>query len=441
MGFLERLFGKKQEDKTVTETNEGTLDINTANDFLKKIYNENFQSFKDRIKGSYEEIQIALKNLKDSLSNLDKASFTDSIDSAELHMVLSQRKSFINKMKIMISQLNKLIDFNLDSIISYQQSSLHSVNQTNDSTVKEFRLFEGLFEEESKAAFENFKTVYNSIKNFSNLVSEAKKLLSPTIDVQNALDLLKKDIESMQKNKKEIDDYNKRLSDVGDELKSEEEKLRELESSNEWKRFNQLVEKKKELESQVSEVKSSISQNFSKIDRPLRKFQHLVQRGIGEVDDEKALDRFLDSPVDSIIETKKFKLMNSILEKVRHGISSGAIDIKDKDKELSEINWLIDHEIFEELVAKHDSLLEEVKKLEKDISEQDIHKSKNVFESHIEQLNRESKTITEEIERIKKQVEKLTVSIQEKKPNLEKNLSELVNEKVTIDLDHLPARV
>ncbi len=433
LGFLERLFGKKQEDKTVTEINEETFDINTASDFLKKKYDEDFQSFKDRAKGSYEEIQAALKNLKDSLSNLEKASFNDSIDSLSLHMILSQRKSFINKMKIMINQLDKPLDLNFDSIINYQNSSSHSVNETNYNTVKEFSLFEGLFEKESKAAFENFKTVFNATKNFINLVTEERKLLDPVTDAQDVLDLLRNDLESIQKRKKEIEDCNNKLSNLATEIKSEEGRLIELESGDEMKRFKQLLKKKEELNSQVSEIRFTISQNFSKIDRPLRKFRHLVQRGTEEIDDEKALDKFLDSPVDAIIETKNFKLMNSVLEKVRHSISSGFIDIKDKDKILSEISWFIDHEIFEELATKHDSLLEEAKELEKDISEQDIHKSKDELENHIEQLRRETQTTTEEIERIKKQMEKLDVSIKDRKNNLEKLLSALINKKVTIN--------
>lgn len=334
----------------------------------------------------------------------------------------------------MIDNLNRPFDLNLDSILKYQHSSFQSVTETNNNTLKEFRLFEQLFEKESKEAFENFKTIYNTTKEFNNLVSDGKKTLDPIIDAKNSLDLIKEDVGNIEKKKEEIDDYNKRLSDLSIELKSEQDRLKELESSNEMESFNQMMKKKGELESQLSDTKSVIIQNFSNVDKPLRKFQHLVQRGIEKIDDEKILDKLIDSPVNTIIGTKDFKQVNSLLEKIKHSINSGVMEIKDRDKILSEIEWLVGHSIFEELANKYDSVLEEVKKLEKDISEQDVLKSMNAIKNHIDQLNRESQTKTEDIERMKKQIEKLNVSIKENGEKMEKTLSEFIGRKVTINL-------
>ena len=431
MGFLEKIFGKKEN----AESNGKTFDICKVDNFLKNKYDENFQPFKEQVKTVYEELQTALKNFKDSLSNLEKANPTETIDTASLNMALSQRKSFINKMKIMINRLNKQLDFNLDSIVDYQNSSLHSVTETNDSTVKEFSLFEQVFEEQSKVAYENFKAVYNATKKFNNLVSEKRNSIDTVINVQNELTSLKKSIDGVQENKMEIDNYNKKLSNLQEKIKSEEDKLKKLESSDEWTKYNHLIQKKKELEDRINEIKDDISQNFSKIEKPLKKFQHLVQRGIEKIDDGKTLNKYLESPIDALIETKDFTFVNSILEKVKQSINSDKIDLKDKDKTLSEISWLIDHEIFEELIEEYNSLKVEVKKLENDMAQQDILKFKNNIEKNIEQLNREFQTTMEEIEQIKKQIEKQNISIQENKNNLEKKLSSLSDTKIIITLD------
>jgi len=298
---------------------------------------------------------------------------------------------------------------------------------------------------------ENFQLVHDEIKYATSLrkrsiskkkamldllvASREKELLNPVVDAEKELDSLKKNIEDVEKNKKEIDEHNKSLLDLRKRLKSEEENLRELEASDEWDSFDQMIKRKMKLDSQISEIRSEISQNFSKIEKPLKKFQHLVEVGKEEIGDKKILKRYLDSPVDALIETENFFLINSTLERVKRSISSNAILLKDKSKALSTIDWVIDNDIFEELVTKHNSMIEEIRKLEEDIDKQNIDKSKSEIESRIKYLGGNGQAITAEIERIKKQIEKIEVSVQEGKVRLERSLATLIGSKVTIMLN------
>jgi hypothetical protein len=197
MSFLEKLFGKKEE-KEVTKPIEEVFDIETATTFIKKKYDENFQLLKDEFKANYKEVQMTLRNFKESLSNLEKANLNQSLDSVSLQMAISQKKSFINKMNIMISQLSKPLDLSLDSMIEYQRSSLLSVKEADERAVKEFIMFEQVFNE-SKTVFKNFRSVFNATKNFSDLISKKEEDLSPINDAENELDSLKKNIEYIQK--------------------------------------------------------------------------------------------------------------------------------------------------------------------------------------------------------------------------------------------------
>jgi len=432
MSFLEKFFSKKE--KKIEKPNEEVLNIEKTSEFLKKKYNENFQILNFEVKKFYEEIQVTLGNFKESLSNLEKANFNESLDSVSLQMANSQRKSFINKMKIMISQLNKPIDSSLDSIIEYQSSSLLSIKEADERAVKEFIMFEQLLNE-SKTVFKIFKSIFKTTENLTNLVSEKKDFLKIIGDAENELECLKKNIEYIKNEKKEIDDHNKKLAELNKKRESEEENMKKLERSDEWKEFNRLIEREEELDSNLAEVRNNISQNFSKIEKPLRKFQYLVKVDKEEIDDKKMLNRYLDSPIDTLIETENFSFIKSTLERVKHSISSDSIDVKDKNKALSEIDGMIAHDIFEELVKKHNSMKEGMKKLEKDIEQHDVKKLKSEIEDRIEQLNRESQTIITETDRNKKQIEKLEVNVQEEKTNLERILTDLIKSKVTINLN------
>jgi len=432
MSFLEKLFGKNGE-KEVAEPIEEVFDIETATTFIKKKYDENFQLLKDEFKANYKEVQMTLRNFKESLSNLEKANLNQSLDSVSLQMAISQKKSFINKMNIMISQLSKPLDLSLDSMIEYQRSSLLSVKEADERAVKEFIMFEQVFNE-SKTVFKNFRSVFNTTKNFSDLISKKGGVLNPINDAENELGSLKKNIECIQKEKKEIDEHNKKLIDLKKRLESEKENLKKLEESDEWNRFNRLIERKRELDSHISEVRTKIFQNFSKIEKALKKFQHLIEVGKEDIDDKKMLNRYMDSPVDALIETENFSFINSTLERVKRSISSNSIDLKDKSKALSEIDWVINHKIFEELVTRHNSMIEEMKKLEKGITEQGINKLREEIESGIEELSREAQEINTEIEKNKKQIEKLEISVQERKINLERVLTNFIGNKATINV-------
>ena len=104
-------------------------------------------------------------------------------------------------------------------------------------------------------------------------------------------------------------------------------------------------------------------------------------------------------------------------------------------KELSEIDCIINHNIFEELVTKYNSMIGEMKKLEESIKEQDVTRLKSEIEGRIEHSNKEIQEITTEIERNKRQIEKLEVSAQERKASLEIELIKLIGSKATITLN------
>ena len=127
---------------------------------------------------------------------------------------------------------------------------------------------------EIKAAASIRKRRISRKKAMLNLLTAVreKELLDPVVDAQKELEYLKKNIEVAEKDKKEIDVHNKILQDLKKKLESEEKNLIDLEASDEWNRFHQLRKRKKELDSQTSKIRSEISKNFSKIEKPLRNF-------------------------------------------------------------------------------------------------------------------------------------------------------------------------
>jgi len=436
---IKKAFGVEEKDESKQEvsnivSNNGSeskqrvFDIESVIGSLEKKFDENFQLFKEEIKKSYDEIQARLNDLKGSLINLEKAKLGGDLDaetlrlnSALINLTNAHRKSFIEKMNIMINQLNKSLGSDVDSILEYQQFALHSIIIADGKTLKDYGFFKDMLKKESKEITEKFQLLYDAMRNFDYSVHEKIGNVFSIKKAQDEAASIKKDMEIIQKNKGTLETIARELVELHIKRKSLEENLKKLESDENYLSF---MERGNAIESEISKMKSEIYRNFSLIDKPLRRFRYLIQKNVEkiEIDDEKILNRFLDSPVDTLIETGDFALVNSFLDKLQADILNGKLDIKNKEKILQNIKAMIEHNIFKELVLRYNSLEDELNKLKKDKEMENVLKSKNEVRGELEQINRDIEMKSKEIERRKKFIEKLDVSIKERTDDLKKML-------------------
>jgi hypothetical protein len=196
-----------------------------------------------------------------------------------------------------------------------------------------------------------------------------------------------------------------------------EERMKKLEKDESYLSF---LDRREALQSEISGVKSEIYQNFYLIDKPLRKFRHSVQKN-AEV--EEFIDMFLESPIEALVKTGNFMLLNSVLVKLRADILEGKLEMKNKEKIAQGIKAVVDHDAFKELIARYSSLEEELDRLEDDRKVKEVLKSKDEVKSELELVVRSIEAKKEELERIKKLVEKMEVSVKGRTDRLEKIVS------------------
>jgi hypothetical protein len=195
-----------------------------------------------------------------------------------------------------------------------------------------------------------------------------------------------------------------------------EERMKKLEKDESYLSF---LDRREALQSEISGVKSEIYQNFYLIDKPLRKFRHSVQKN-AEVE-EKFIDMFLESPIEALVRTGNFTLLNSVLVKLRADILEGKLEMKNKEKIAQGIKAVVDHDAFKELIARYSSLEEELDRLEDD-RVKEVLKSKDEVGSELELVVRSIEAKKEELERIKKLVEKMEVSVKGRTDRLEETI-------------------
>jgi len=419
----------KKKRKTIKEFN-----IESVIPSLEKRFNENFQSFKGKVEKSYNEIQSKLNYYETSLANLEKVRIGKDIDSqtrrlngVRIGLANVHRKSFIKKMNNMKNQLKKTIKYEIDSIIQYQQSSLQSIIMSDEKSLRDYAFFQDIIAKESKDATEKFKLLFDAVKNFNNLVSENIGDIISLKNAKNKASSIKNNIKIIKEQKVATAVQTRKIKELIAERKSLEEAFKKIESD---KTYLLLLEKKKNLNLEISKVKSEINRNFSIINKPMKKFRYLIQSGIEKIDvNEKKLYKFLDSPVDSLIKIVDSEFTNLILNKLRTSIADNKLKVKNKEKVLQEIKRMVEKDVFKRLVARYNSLEKEFKELKKDPLEENILNSKNEIRTKLNQIIKKIETKSEEIEKTERLIEKLEISIKKGSDDIKKILPSFLENK------------
>jgi len=427
MGFLEWIFGSKKEETVQERKDYEELSIDNVETILSKKFEEKFEPFKKDANKIYQDLQSATDSIQKSLNELNEANFTDQVDSELLQNVTAHRKSFVQKMEFMKKNLKIPMQPDFDSILVYSQSVSQTISETNQNTVNDYRFVDRLFEKEGERVINDFKVIGKLSDDLKNLIKNNRDSLLSIKNIQNNLNSVKEEMEILHRMEEELKSFEEDLSNLKSKHETEIKKKNELESGEGWTHFNEIKNEKNKVLDDISKIKSELIQNTSKIERLLRKLKNMVDKGTINVDNEKLLDKYVESFLDKVIEEKNIEDVNSILKTIQKNISEGKIDVKD-----DEIKNILENNVFGNILKKYETLESELKEYEKRINEHVEFKKRNDIEDDIKDFEKQMEVTNLEIEKIKKQIDKIKGSVDEKKIRLEKSLSELENKKIRL---------
>lgn len=428
LGFWQRIFGKKKEEEFTKET----FTLDEARSFVERKLQERSEPFIQRANKIYSEMQSTATKFQSSLKDLNKANFTGKVDTELLQNVVAHRKSFVNKMNMVIKEINKPLETDFDNFIEYYNSIANTINDVNQRTVKDYHFLKELFAQEANAVIQNFKELDQTSKNFANLINENRDEFNSIKSTKNEIQVLAEEIKDLEQKKSGTEKLEKKMSELKAKQTTAIEELEKIKTSDELKQCNEILRKRQEVELDIARVESEITRAFSRIERPLRKFNKLIQSDLEEFEDKKALEILIDSPSEAFLKEKNSEFVNYILKKIQALISEDKIELKDKEKILSEIKWLLENKVFEEFAAKHNSLMQQLENLQS--FDDKILNAKNEVENQINLIQKELDQTNSEIAKTKNQINKIESSINERKNKIENAFEPLVNKKISIKL-------
>ena len=219
---------------------------------------------------------------------------------------------------LLINALNQTIK-KMGDVLGRQTRVIHIFAKKYAAKLKDILTEMTEISDEIKKLLTNFE---NSESSFAEIDSAIKEIA----------DLERRNDEARQK----IHLMNGSLATCQDKIASCKKSIESIKSSAEYTRLLEAKERMGRLDSKKNNLKNKIHDHFTKISRPLGRYNHA-----SSLDKEQKilLATLIQSPFDALTVSNKDSIL-TILENVKKAVMSGSISVKDKEKSLSHITGL-----------------------------------------------------------------------------------------------------
>jgi hypothetical protein len=421
MSFLERIFGKKKEEKF----EEKKMPLKEVEDFLSEKLEKDFEPIKESAKREYENLQAAAFAMQDQLKILEHSPYSGDNDMMLIRKAVGSRKSFVNKMKILAQQMQKPMGDDMNSILSFQKEVTSIIDETDKRTVTEYAFLKELFEKEAEKVIDSFRQISktgNELESMLKKFTESNAGLLKAQDIVSELTKLDEEMEG-----KDLKKLEKDMKELEEKRKTAEDDLQKLTGSDEWETFLEMERTREELKEKLQNKKSEFVQSIAKVEKPLKKHQWSAEN--------KILNHYFQGSIESVLtEDPKGEIFLSAIKEIKAKIAGGKMDLKDSGKFLAIIEEMIDNDSIRKILEDYSRISEELASQEEKIEVQEIPRRKIEIESEINKLGRDYEEAKDEIKRSEERRKRMQADKENKLKELESLLTNVSGKKILLEI-------
>ncbi len=229
--------------------------------------------------------------------------------------------------------------------------------------------------------------------------------------LDNDISLIIEKIESYNNSLKLVEETKTRLVELKNSvqsyaqtIESTNQNIENLKSSKEHTKFLEIKKEIQSLSSQESQIKNQIDLQFTKISRPLSKYEYISSL---EKPEKKLLEELANNPFNVISEANKENIVK-ILYAVRRGVESGSVSVKDSGKSVSQIDETIG--VLDNLIMKIDVFMKQKNSLEQKLEIFNVEKL-NEEESFLNKTEYNKKDAESKIQNLEKKADETSESL------------------------------
>jgi len=392
-GWGKKKSAQKSEPNLPSKKEVGLYDVPYVVSDLSKLRTKQLISEVSRFR---EKTNPLIKELSDIIRQLEKDDLkVDDIDKHLRVIVVRGKKQVIEIIKRETVPLDKVSSF--DDVIKLNNnlgSMLKKIGDVLGRQTRVIHIFAKKYAEKLKQILEemneNNTEIKSLIKNFETSNSYSKSILE-------SLEKLKKIEQNLQSKKDKILKLEQSLDEVIKKIESQKNSLADLKNSSAYRSFQETKKILSNMDSQKNKIKNEIDSYFTKISRPLSRYEYASSL---DKEQKTLLSQLIDNAFNVMVPANKDSII-VILENVRKGISTGTISVKDTEKSMAHLTETV--EALDNLTSKVESFLNQKKELESRISStrpsklETLEKSLNHMQEERREIDSKIKQLTQEV--------------------------------------------
>ncbi len=433
MGLLERIFGGGRAE-TEKEPDSETMTINRAHDLLERRREETARELMENAKPKYSEMQRCVTELEGAIKNLAGAQHSEDVDKDAMNQrilsaAMAGRRNFIERMNSMTRDLRKPMGDDMDSVISFVESSVAILKNVNSTAFADYRFFGELFRKESSVALDSFKRLAKLSGELGRTIEPSKKGVDDIGLCKSELKNIQSSIASYRGKKSGLNDAERKIM----EMKGDEERLKKdilnISTSDEAKDFERMALEKEEVQMRMSRVTSEAAASTSPLEKAVKKFKKSIEDGEVSFGNKRFVNVFLENPADAVLgDAESF---TSLLKALRANM--GKLELKERSaKTLEIVESLLSSDFPKKISGDIKLLSGKLSDVEDKISKSSIQERINRLKSELESMNRKITEAEAELPKERASLERLAGDISSKKSGLEQKLSRLLGKNVKL---------
>ncbi len=428
MGFLDKLFGKREKETKVMELAEAEeLIQNKKMEISKKLEREVF--------GKFSEIKHLIPEARRELDAFSKRD----IEAEEGHkrlrkIVTTSKKSMVNQMNSLLSKLQPPEERDFEAIRKYCLNANSILEREVASFGKNIQISGLVLKDE-------IKNLGNYIRELGKTFKEIQAMFNKSgfDDFENAsekIDELKKSLNDEEALASDREQLEKTIKEIGKSAGEKEREIEEMKISSEAKGLEETRAKLSGLVNERKALKEKLINLLASVDRPMKKFQSLVESGrfVLNEKEKNLLNQYLSNPLLAEKQDVRGEVLKSLLINVEKCVNDGGIVLKDKErgKRLGALQRLIEYDFYSEIFWKSNELASELNSLEKEMDANAFQSRISSLERNLKEINAKADDAKSEAESVEKKLNMIKDSVGENKSAAENSISKISGNKVLL---------
>ena len=406
-------WGKKKNQEAETSNQEEKKiklsEINSKIDEIQSLRAKTIiteiKSFRKKIEENLDEISKIIKELEQD--NLH----VDDIDKHLEILVVRGKKQVIDTIKKENSE--KLPDIkSYDDVLALTELLTQRLKRIGDVLGRQSRVIH-IFAKKYANKLKDYLAILNSDR------STMQTMIDKHTKLNNEATQIIQKITSYDQSKKKLIETEKRVTDMQNSIEGFEKKIDEikksilkLKSGIEYSKYQETQKKLDSLSSEQNQIKSKIDFQFTKISRPLGRYEYASSL---EKPQKILMEKLVVNPFDVLTPGNKNDIIK-ILSAVRKGVGGGTLSVKDPEKSVASIDETI--EMLEGFVKEISEFTEKKNNLQKELELFNIHELKQnenfLAKINIDKSDAELKiqSLEHEISEIKKSLPEILMDVE-----------------------------